>query len=64
MTEENGYLIEEDKIFEGYVIPNGLPKRKVIGNRAFSKNMEYQGVLDMEKLALWHVEEGSLVELI
>lgn len=64
MTEENGYLVDYDNIYEGLVIPvNGLPKKKIIGNKVFTKEMQFDGLLDLEKLACWNVEEDTLVKL-
>lgn len=57
MTQENGYLVEYDHEYSAKLDASNGTKH---GWRVFNKDMTFQGILDLEKLAIWYVDESTL----
>ena len=60
MSEESGYLVEYEHEYSAKLDASNTIKN---GWRVFNKNMEFQGILDYEKLAVWYIDENTLTLL-
>lgn len=60
-TNEHGYLIDYNSLWSANLCNS--PTTSKVGWRVFSEDGEFQGVLDEEKLAIWYVKTGTLVQI-
>ncbi len=60
-TKEHGYFIDYNSLWSANL--DKSPTISKVGWRVFAENGEFQGVLDEEKLAIWYVRPGTLVQI-
>ena len=60
MKEENGDLIEYEHEYSAVLETD--KKCKKHGWREFNKDMRFLGLLDLNKLAIWYVDEKTLIQ--